>query len=60
MKLILIIYLFSVVLSFIYIRNLERRIGIREGILWFLTLTPIWNTIVAVIYIKEQIKSLWK
>lgn len=60
MKIILLIYILSIVLSFFYVRKLERKIGLREGLLWILTLTPVWNTIVSIIYIKEQINNLWK
>jgi predicted neutral ceramidase superfamily lipid hydrolase len=57
LKILLLIYAISFIISFLYVRKIETRFRLKEIVLLFLTLTPIWNTVVAIIYIKESITN---
>ena len=57
LKILLLIYFISFIVSFLYVRKIETRLRLKEIVLLFLTLTPVWNTIVAIIYIKESITN---
>jgi hypothetical protein len=57
LKILLLIYAISFIISFLYVRKIETRFRLKEIVLLFLTLTPIWNTVVAIIYIKESIAN---
>ena len=57
LKILLLIYFISFIISFLYVRKIETRLRLKEIVLLFLTLTPVWNTIVAIIYIKESITN---
>jgi len=57
LKILLLIYVISCIISFLYVRKIETRLRLKEIVLLFLTLTPVWNTIVAIIYIKESITN---
>lgn len=57
MKTLLLIYVISVIISWVSLRDYEKKLGVREGILWIISLIPLYNTIIGIWYIIGKIKN---
>jgi len=60
MKTLLLIYLASVLFSWLSVRYHERKLGARKGALWPISLVPGFNTIVSIWYLLEAGNRLGK
>lgn len=54
MKTLLLIYIFSYVISIIRLYKLERKLSLDLNLSWAIALIPGWNTVIAVSFILSQ------